>query len=93
MKQFLYDRFGQKGFAYMGDATADLPVEELAVKAITVNAPTALRREAERLCYTNYKRRYAYVLTPKGIARKMKDYEALRREIDAPSVEMLRRDK
>lgn len=45
------------------------------------------------------KRRYAYVLTPKGITqkallarafllRKMKEYEALREEIDAIQVEM-----
>jgi 4-hydroxybenzoate polyprenyltransferase/phosphoserine phosphatase len=48
--QFLEERFGQKGFSYMGDATADLPVWKRASKAITVNAPTALRREAERVC-------------------------------------------
>jgi 4-hydroxybenzoate polyprenyltransferase len=45
--QFLEDQFGAKGFAYMGDAKADLPVWKRAAKAITVNAPTTLRREAE----------------------------------------------
>lgn len=50
--QFLENRFGQKGFAYMGDAKADLPVWKRATKAITVNAPAALRREAERVCDT-----------------------------------------
>lgn len=48
--QFLEERFGSKGFAYMGDAKADLPVWKRAAKAITVNAPTALRKEAERIC-------------------------------------------
>lgn len=48
--QFLEERFGVKGFAYMGDAAADLPVWQRAAKAITVNAPTTLRREAERFC-------------------------------------------
>lgn len=48
--QFLEERFGSKGFAYMGDAKADLPVWKRATKAITVNAPAALRREAERAC-------------------------------------------
>lgn len=47
---FLEERFGSKGFAYMGDAKADLPVWKRAAKAITVNAPAALRREAERVC-------------------------------------------
>jgi 4-hydroxybenzoate polyprenyltransferase/phosphoglycolate phosphatase-like HAD superfamily hydrolase len=50
--RFLEERFGQKGFAYMGDALADLPVWKRAAKAITVNAPVALRRKAERVCET-----------------------------------------
>ena len=48
--QFLEERFGSKGFAYMGDAKADLPVWKRAAKAITVNAPATLRREAESVC-------------------------------------------
>jgi 4-hydroxybenzoate polyprenyltransferase/phosphoserine phosphatase len=48
--QFLEKRFGSKGFAYIGDAKADLPVWKRASKAITVNAPASLRREAERVC-------------------------------------------
>jgi 4-hydroxybenzoate polyprenyltransferase/phosphoserine phosphatase len=48
--QFLEERFGPKGFAYMGDAAADLAVWNRAAKAITVNAPSALRRDAERVC-------------------------------------------
>jgi 4-hydroxybenzoate polyprenyltransferase/phosphoserine phosphatase len=48
--QFLEERFGSKGFAYMGDAKADLPVWKRAAKAITVNAPATLRQEAERVC-------------------------------------------
>lgn len=50
--QFLEERFGRKGFVYMGDAAADIPVWKRAAKAITVNAPAALRREAERVCET-----------------------------------------
>jgi 4-hydroxybenzoate polyprenyltransferase/phosphoserine phosphatase len=48
----LEERFGKKGFAYMGDAAADLPAWQRAAKAITVNAPAAVRREAERVCET-----------------------------------------
>jgi 4-hydroxybenzoate polyprenyltransferase/phosphoserine phosphatase len=48
--QFLEERFGPKGFAYIGDAKADLLVWKRAAKAITVNAPASLRREAERVC-------------------------------------------
>jgi phosphoserine phosphatase len=46
--RFLEERFGFKSFAYMGDSKADLPVWKRAAKAITVNAPAALRREAEQ---------------------------------------------
>ena len=45
--RFLEERFGPKGFAYMGDAVADLPVWARAAKTITVNAPSALRRQVE----------------------------------------------
>lgn len=48
--QFLEERFGSKGFAYIGDAKTDLPVWKRAARAITVNAPATLRREAERAC-------------------------------------------
>ena len=43
---FLARRFGDGGFAYMGDAPADLPVWRRAARAITVNAPAALRARA-----------------------------------------------
>lgn len=48
--QFLEERFGRQGFAYMGDAAADLPVWQRAAKAITVNASATLRRDAEHAC-------------------------------------------
>jgi len=48
--RFLEERFGGKGFAYMGDSAADLPVWKHAAKAITVNASDSLRRDAERVC-------------------------------------------
>lgn len=44
---FLRDHFDGKGYAYMGDAEADLPVWESAHKAITVNVSPALRKRAE----------------------------------------------
>ncbi len=55
--QFLEERFGSKGFAYVGDAKADLPVWKRAAGAITVNAPASLRRgtfydvETDVKCY------------------------------------------
>lgn len=45
---FLAETFGPNGYAYIGDSSADLPVWQGAAKAITVNAPAALRRRAER---------------------------------------------
>ncbi len=47
---FLEKRFGSKGFAYMGDASADVPVWRRASKAITVNAPMTVRQSAEQVC-------------------------------------------
>ena len=47
--RLLVDRFGLRGFTYMGDAAADLPVWARAAKAVTVNASSTLRREAERV--------------------------------------------
>ena len=41
---FLSDRFGADGFAYMGDARADLPVWKQAARVITVHAGPGLRR-------------------------------------------------
>ena len=48
--EFLEERYGVGDFAYMGDAAADVPVWGRASRAITVNAPASLRREAERVC-------------------------------------------
>lgn len=42
-------RFGARGFAYMGDAPADLAVWEAAGQAITVGADAGLRARAEAL--------------------------------------------
>lgn len=47
--EFLEARFGTGQFAYIGDATADLPVWKQAAKAITVNVPTGLRKQVERI--------------------------------------------
>lgn len=47
---FLENRFGPAGFAYMGDHPADVPAWKRAAQAITVNAPSALRRKAEQAC-------------------------------------------
>ena len=45
---FLADHFSAGGYAYMGDATADLPVWRRAHKAITVNASPSLKSRAEQ---------------------------------------------
>lgn len=44
---FLQERYGEKGFDYVGDAKVDLPVWAAARRAITVGAGPALRRAAE----------------------------------------------
>lgn len=44
---FLTERYGAKGFDYVGDSRADLPVWAAARKAITIGASPALAREAE----------------------------------------------
>ncbi len=46
---FLVDRFGKGAYAYMGDATADLPVWEASGAVVTVNARASLRGKAENL--------------------------------------------
>jgi hypothetical protein len=48
--QFLEEQYGTGAFAYMGDAAADLPVWKRAATAITVNAPSGIRRKAEHAC-------------------------------------------
>ncbi|MEP3331390.1 UbiA family prenyltransferase [Sedimentitalea sp.] len=47
--KFLTDRFGVKGFVYMGDSSADLPVWNSAGYAIPVNASVALRAQVDQL--------------------------------------------
>jgi 4-hydroxybenzoate polyprenyltransferase len=46
---FLKERFGETGFAYIGDASADLPVWHGARKVITVDAGRGLQRQVEML--------------------------------------------
>ncbi|UAB91777.1 UbiA family prenyltransferase (plasmid) [Ruegeria sp. SCSIO 43209] len=46
---FLTDQFGRGGYAYMGDAEADLPVWESANRAVTVNLPAPLRQRVDGL--------------------------------------------
>ena len=46
---FLQDRFGDRGFAYIGDAKADIPVWKAATKAITVNLSTSLKARVDAL--------------------------------------------
>lgn len=46
--EFLKDHYGD-GYAYMGDAQADIPVWSQATRAITVNAPSDLRSKADAL--------------------------------------------
>ena len=47
--QFLEDRFGRRGFAYMGGAAADLPVWKIASRSITVDMPDTLRARVDAL--------------------------------------------
>lgn len=49
---FLKDRYAATGFAYMGDATADLPVWSEAERAITVNIPGKLKSRVGTLSVT-----------------------------------------
>lgn len=48
--RFLVERFGAKGFDYVGDSRADLPVWAVARRAFTVGAPASLRAAAGRAC-------------------------------------------
>lgn len=48
--EFLVSRFGEAGFAYIGNGADDLPVWKRAAKAITVNASPSLRRNVEQCC-------------------------------------------
>jgi 4-hydroxybenzoate polyprenyltransferase/phosphoserine phosphatase len=48
--RFLVERFGEKGFDYVGDSRADLPVWAAARRAFTVCAPASLRAAAGRAC-------------------------------------------
>ncbi|WP_241524029.1 UbiA family prenyltransferase [Oceaniglobus indicus] len=46
---FMDETFGAGGYAYMGDAAADLPIWRGAARAITVNAGAGLRARADAL--------------------------------------------
>ncbi|SHF71799.1 4-hydroxybenzoate polyprenyltransferase [Litoreibacter ascidiaceicola] len=46
---FLTEHYSKEGFAYMGDAAADIPVWSKASKAITVNVSAALSRQVNDL--------------------------------------------
>ena len=45
--QFLIERYGDRGFAYIGDHPADIPVWRAAARALTVGASPKLRHAAE----------------------------------------------
>lgn len=47
--RFVTERYGEQGYAYMGDSAADLAVWKGAQKAITVDAPARLRRQVAAL--------------------------------------------
>lgn len=46
---FLSEHYAEHGFAYMGDAQADIPVWSEAARAITVNVSPALQRKVDTL--------------------------------------------
>lgn len=48
--QALVDRFGEKGFDYIGNERVDLKVWARARRAIVANAPASLARSAEKVC-------------------------------------------
>lgn len=45
--RFLVGRYGDRGFDYIGDARADVPVWQKAMRAIMVNVPPVVRRAVE----------------------------------------------
>lgn len=47
--EFLVDHFGAGNFCYMGDASADLPIWQVAGKIVTVNAAEAVCKQADAL--------------------------------------------
>lgn len=47
--EFLQKKFGAEGYAYIGDAVADLPVWEFAAGAVTVNSNESFRTRVEAL--------------------------------------------
>jgi 4-hydroxybenzoate polyprenyltransferase/phosphoserine phosphatase len=46
---FLKQRFGERGFAYIGSATSDLPIWEMAARSVTVDGSSALRARVDAL--------------------------------------------
>lgn len=64
--RFLKERFGDSGFAYIGDSTADLAVWDQSSHAVTVTHHKGLRRRAEALGKT-----ITHIETP---APAMRDY-------------------
>ncbi|MCH8918707.1 MAG: UbiA family prenyltransferase [Proteobacteria bacterium] len=57
--QLLVDRFGDKGFDYVGDSWSDLPVWARARKAFTVGASKKLRETVSRNCQDTHHLRSA----------------------------------
>ena len=49
--QALVERYGEKGFDYIGNSKDDLPVWQVAHKAYTVNASSSLKRQAQNKGY------------------------------------------
>lgn len=46
---FLQEKFGAEGYAYIGDAAADMPIWEVATAAVTVNPSKSFRARVEAL--------------------------------------------
>ncbi len=47
--EFLQEKFGAEGYAYIGDTAADIPVWQLATEAVTVNPSKSFRARVEAL--------------------------------------------
>ena len=47
--EFLAGKFGERGFAYIGNDAADLPVWQRAGKAVVVDAPSGVAQQVDRM--------------------------------------------
>ena len=74
---FLEERFGEGGFAYIGDAAADLPVWSKCVQAITHTNSKGLRARVEKLgCEVEHLSPQA--VSPKAVLKALRPHQWLK---------------